>query len=153
MIKLAQSLSVKLFALPILACLILILLAGLGFRFDPFDLTARRADRAETQASTATTEALARGIEASGERDTSARVDGVVRQITAANQASHILTSDARSALDATAPLAPERAERLHAFDQQLCASRPVLCPDRAPAPDHARDSEPALPAGRSPTQ
>lgn len=151
MMKVTQSLSVKLFAIPLLASFILILLAGLGFRFDPFNQLASRAERAETQAAVATTDAIARGIEATGERDTSARADVVVRQITAANQASLILTSDARSALDATAPLDSARADRLRAFDQQLCATRPSLCPDHSPAPDDADDRTPALPAGRTP--
>jgi len=124
---------------------------GLGFRFDPFDRAARRADHAEAAAAAAASNALARTIEAAGERDTAARVDVVVRQIAAADRAVFSLTSDARIALDAKDPLDPDRARRLHDLDQQLCASRPAICADLASTPRDAAGRDAAVQPGRTP--
>ena len=133
------------------AALLVMAAGGLGFRFDPFDHAARRADQAQTVAQAATSDATARGIEAAGERDTAARVDVVVRQITAADQAVFSLTSDARIAIDAKDPLDPDRARRLRAVDQQLCDERPAICPDGPAASRDAGDGEGALRLGRPP--
>lgn len=131
--------------------LIVFAMTGLGFRFDPFDNTARRADTAEAAAAAATTDASARGIEAAGERDTSTRVDVVVHQIAAADRAVFSLTSDARIAIDAKDPLDPDRARRLRDVDLQLCAARPAICLDYSPTALDAGDGDAALHPGRPP--
>ena len=131
--------------------LLLLAAGGLGFRFDPFDSTARRADTAEATAAAATADASARGIEAAGERDTSTRVDVVVRQVAAADRAAFSFTSDARIAIDAKDPLDPDRARRLRDVDQQLCATRPSICPDYSPSALDAGDGDAALHPGRPP--
>jgi len=133
--------------------LVLLAAGGLGFRFDPFDSAARRADQAQATASAATADASARGIETAGERDTSTRVDVVVRQVAAADRAVFSLTSDARIAIDAKDPLDPDRVRRLRDVDQQLCAARPAICPDYSPAPLDAGDGDAALHAGRAPAR
>lgn len=134
--------------LGLFAALMIMAAGGLGFRFDPFDSLARRADRAEATASAAVSDAAARGIEAAGERDTAARVDVVVRQIEAADRVAFSLTSDARIAIDAKDPLDPARARRLRAVDQQLCDARPAICPDDPAPPLDAGDGDQALPSG-----
>jgi hypothetical protein len=131
--------------------MVLLAAGGLGFRFDPFDSAARRADQAQATASAATADASARGIEAAGERDTSTRVDVVVRQVAAADRAVFSLTSDARIAIDAKDPLDPDRVRRLRGVDQQLCAARPAICADDPAPPGDAGDGRAAVPAGRPP--
>lgn len=129
--------------------LLLLAASGLGYRFDPFNSAARRADAAQTTAATATSNASARGIEAAGERDTATRVDVVVRQVAVADRAVFSLTSDARIAIDAKDPLDPDRARRLRDVDQQLCAARPAICPDYSPTTLDAGVGNPALHPGR----
>ena len=133
------------------AALLILAAGGLGFRFDPFDSASRRADLAEANADAATSEASARGIEAAGERDTSARVDVVVRQVAAADRAVFSFTSDARIAIDAKDPLDPDRARRLRDVDQQLCAARPAICADYSPTTHDAGGGGEALHPGRPP--
>ena len=135
------------------AALLIMAAGGLGFRFDPFDGLAHRADRAEATAATAVSDAAARGIEAAGERDTAARVDVVVRQIEAADRVAFSLTSDARIAIDAKDPLDPDRARRLRAVDQQLCDARPAICPDNSATPRDAGDGDRTVHPGRPPSR
>lgn len=130
------------------AGLALFALNGLGFRFDPLNSAERRATRAEATASEATTDAAARQIEAAGASDTTTRVEVVLQQAAAAEQAAFSLTSDAWIAIDAKVPLAPDRVRRLRDVDQQLCAIRPVACDSGDPAPPgHAGDGAGSLQA------
>lgn len=134
-----------------IAALVLFALGGLGVRFDPFNTVERRADRAEASAAVATADAAARQIEVAGARDTTARVEVVLQQTEAARQAAFSLTSDARIAIDAKAPLDPDRARRLRDVDQQLCDIRPSICRGDPAPPGTTGDSDPALPSGRPP--
>jgi hypothetical protein len=130
------------------AALVLFALNGVGFRFDPFNSAERRATRAEATASEATTDAAARQIEAAGAADTTTRVEVVLQQAAAAEQAAFSLTSDARIAIDAKDPIDPDRVRRLRDVDQQLCAIRPVACGSGDPAPPgHAGDGVGSLQA------
>lgn len=133
--------------------LLVVAASSLGFRFDPFNSLALRANRAEATAAAAVSDAAARGIEAAGERDTAARVDVVVRQIEAADRVAFSLTSDARIAIDAKDPLDPDRARRLRAVDQQLCDARPAICPDNSAAPRDAGDGDRTVHPGRPPSR
>ena len=83
------------------AALVLFALNGVGFRFDPFNSAERRATRAVATAGAATTDAAARQIEAAGASDTSTRVEVVLQQAAAAEQAAFSLTSAARVAIAA----------------------------------------------------
>lgn len=132
--------------------LLMIAAGGLGFKFDPFDSAKRRADTAGAAAAAASSDAMARGIEAAGERDTAALVDVSARQVAAADRAAFSLTSDARIAIDAKDPLEPGRARRLRDVDQQLCAARPAICPDHSPTALDAGGRDAALPTGRPPS-
>ncbi|MNR93865.1 hypothetical protein D3C72_249310 [compost metagenome] len=123
--------------------LVLFALNGLGFRFDPLNSAEHRATRAEATAGAATTDAAARQIEAAGANDTTTRVEVVLQQAAAAEQAAFSLTSDARIAIDAKDPLDPDRVRRLRDVDQQLCAIRPATCSPGGPAPPgHAGDGD-----------
>ena len=130
------------------AALVLFALNGVGFRYDPFHSAERRATRAVATAGAATTDAAARQIEAAGASDTSTRVEVVLQQAAAAEQAAFSLTSDARIAIDAKDPLDPDRVRRLRDVDQQLCAIRPAACSPSDPAPSgHAGDGAGSLQA------
>jgi hypothetical protein len=121
-----------------------IVLGGLGFRWDPFDLARRRADRAEQAASVATAEAAARSAEAAGQAGQVARLDAAVRSTVALERATAQSIQIARTADDASTPLDPDRADRLRDHDRELCRITPDLvgCPA---ASDPAGDGEPAL--------
>lgn len=134
---------VSILTLLAIGCLILFALNGAGFRFDPLNSAERRATQAVAAAGEATTNAAARQIEAAGAADTTTRVEVVLQQGAAAEQAAFSLTSDARIAIDAKDPLDPDRVRRLRDVDQQLCAIRPVACSPGGPAASgHAADGD-----------
>lgn len=108
-----------------------VLLGGLGFRWDPFDLGRRRADRAEQAAATASAEAAARSAEAAAQASQVTRLDAAVRSTVALERATASSIQIARTADDASTPLDPNRAHRLRAHDGELCRVSPDLrgCP------------------------
>ncbi len=121
-----------------------LVLGGLGFRWDPFDLARRRADRAEAAAVVAQGNAAARSAEAGGQAGQVARLDAALethRRIDAVTTRS---TLEARAADDADHSLSPDRIDRLRAHDRELCRIAPDLggC---AAASDPAGDGVPAL--------
>lgn len=128
-------------------------LNAIGFRFDPFKLVEKRADRAEAATAVAVADAAGRRLEVEGERLTAQRVDVVVRQAAAAQTATAALSAEAWSASDANLPLPSDRADRLRAHDRELCRLSPALtgCPAPAPAADAGgrRRALPDLPAAR----
>lgn len=121
-----------------------VVLGGLGFRWDPFQLDRRRADRAEQAAAVAAAEAAARSAEAEGQAGQVARLDAAVRTTVALERATARSLETARTADDASVPLPPDRARRLRDHDRELCRLAPDLlgCPA---APDPAGDGEPAV--------
>ncbi|WP_029415688.1 hypothetical protein [Brevundimonas bacteroides] len=121
-----------------------ILLGGLGFRWDPFDLARRRADRAEAAADLARSEAAARAAEAEGQAGQVVRLDAAHTIIRRTEAATTPILLEARTAHDADLPLSPDRLDRLRAHDDELCRIASDLggC---AAAPDPARDRRPAL--------
>jgi hypothetical protein len=120
--------------------LVVVALGGLGFRFDPLDLTRRRADRAEDRAVLATLDAGARAREVAGERDPTRRVEATRDQVRQAQVVAADFITQARAAPDANQPLDADRLDRLRRADERLCRIRPAVCPaDAAPAGD-ARD-------------
>lgn len=102
-------------------------LATLGWRWDPFDLQTRRAERAESRAAVAESDAAARALEVEGE--VALRHTAVARaQTTAAVRAATAVTlNEVRTADDASTPLDPGRADRLRRHDDQLCRLAPRL--------------------------
>lgn len=121
-----------------------LMLGGLGFRWDPFELTRRRAERAEVAAAQARSEASARAAEAEGQSAQIERLDAAHTLIRRTEAATTPILLEARTAHDADLPLSPDRLDRLRAHDDQLCRIAPDLggCPA---APDPARDRHPAL--------
>lgn len=125
--------------------LALLLLGGLGFRFDPFDQARKRAETAEAAVEAITLDRDARAIEADGAADTAARADTALRQVQRAEAILHHFTIDAEAAHDADAPPDPDRLRRLRDADERLCGLRPALCPGHAAAPGDAGPGDGAL--------
>ncbi|MBU1346683.1 MAG: hypothetical protein KKA16_06995 [Alphaproteobacteria bacterium] len=130
----------------VVVCLaaVAIVLGGLGFRWDPFDLSRRRLERAEQAAAVGQAEAAARSAEADGQAALVARLDAALLTTRSLDRATALSTQDARIADDALLPLADARAHRLRDHDRQLCriARDLVGC---AAAADLAGDGEPSL--------
>jgi hypothetical protein len=133
-------LAVGLAALAVVA----LVLGGLGFRWDPFDLARRRLDRAEASAAVARAEAAARSAEAEGQAGQVARLDATLTTTRRIDAATTRSTLAARAANDADLPLSPARLERLRAHDRELCRIAPDLGGCAAPA-DPAGDGGPAV--------
>lgn len=119
-------------------------LVGLGFRWDPFDLDRRRLHKAEAVAVSARAEAAARSAEASGQAGQITRLETALRRSTALERATSLSLQDARNADDAPEPLPADRVDRLRNHDRELCRLAPDLEGCRA-APDSAGDGVPAL--------
>lgn len=113
-------------ALGLFAAVVLVL-GGLGFRWDPFDLNRRRVDRAETEATAAVARAAVHAAEAEGQAGQIDRLDAAQRSGLALDRATHRSTQTARTADDAAQPLDPDRSARLRDHDRQLCRLAPDL--------------------------
>ena len=113
-----------------LVCLV-VLLGGLGFRWDPLNLQQKRLaaalDRARTASAEAAAQDRARRLEAQGAADQALRVDHHQQKTTKAERATAAVLVQARSADDADQPLDPRRADRLRDHDGQLCRIAPGL--------------------------
>lgn len=111
----------------------------LGFRFDPFDLTRKRAERAEARADYSEADAAARSLEVEGEREQAARVDTYHTQVIEVRDFTARAEAEARSAPDANEPLPADRAARLGDHDRELCRLAPASC---APGAADAGDAD-----------
>ncbi|KQS55707.1 hypothetical protein ASG17_06480 [Brevundimonas sp. Leaf363] len=104
-----------------------VILGSLGWRWDPFERSARRADRAEARAEAAESQAVARALEVEGEvalrRSSATRAAAA----SAAHAATAVTLNEARIADDASTPLDPVRADRLRRHDDELCRLAPDL--------------------------
>ncbi|GLK49620.1 hypothetical protein GCM10017620_25930 [Brevundimonas intermedia] len=127
-------------ALLAFAWLCVVALGGVGFHFDPFNSTEKRADRAEQQAAKATADAGARAQEVAGARETVVKVEATLRQQHQAAAIAADFANQAREAPDANQPLDPDRVSRLVAADQRLCALDPAVCNPSPSATRHAGD-------------
>lgn len=121
-----------------------VVLGGLGFRWDPFDLGRRRLVRAEAFAATAAEEVAARSAEAQGQAGQVARLEAAVQSAMALDRATARSIQTARTADDSATPLPADRAARLRDHDRELCRLAPELI-GCAAAPDLADDREPAV--------
>lgn len=142
-------------ALSVLAGILLLIIAfvaldGLGFRFDPFDLSAKRLARAEQQRDQAQQDATARRIETAGTVETLRRVEKVTIQIRAAEQIAFQSATDAAEAPDANTPVEPARLDRLRLADERLCQLRPAICAEPANTTDPATGHRTVPPAAPS---
>lgn len=119
----------------LLALVALVLALGaLGFRFDPFDWTAKRAAAAEATAEVRADDAQARGEEVAAERELAIAVDARQRTIDRIEDKTHALdlATAADTAVDQALP--PSLAARLREHDDFLCELRPAVCAASAPA-------------------
>lgn len=112
------------------ACLgaAVLLAPSLGFRWDPFDRTARRLETLETELIRARAAASSAAAVADAEARQAVRVEAQHRRMTqaAAVAADHAL--HAQEAADADQTLPPDRAARLRDADRRLCGLAPNLC-------------------------
>ena len=106
-----------------------VLLLVVGFIQDPFGWRKAKVERLEGEVATAANDAAARSLEAVGERETTRRVEVVVRQVREAETVTTELAIAANEAEDADTLLPPDRARRLGAHDDLLCRLSPGLCP------------------------
>ena len=133
----------------LIAVAFIILLSAMnwGLSFVPFTpqwnakRTAAAAERLEGQVDTLTREATGQAEIATATETFHTR-ETIIREGTA--QA----IAEARSAPDATTPLADERADRLRSADFRLCNEFPGLCADAHAAGGRPDDVPPADPAG-----
>ncbi|WP_428150026.1 hypothetical protein [Brevundimonas sp.] len=121
-----------------------IVLGGLGFRWDPFDVGRRRLERAERTADFAERQAAARTAEAEGEAGQVARLDAAAQSAVTLERVTARSIQTARTADDAASPLPADRVARLRDHDRKLCLAAPGLVGCSA-APDLAGDGEPAV--------
>lgn len=131
-------------ALIALSALLFFSATALGFRWDPFDLHAKRLARAEATAERAASDAAARTLEVEGERRQTVRVQSHADILIAADRAIARVAAQTRDDHDLLTPLARDRANRLRAHDGELCRLAPDLagCPA---APGPAGGGDPSL--------
>ncbi|WP_439472182.1 hypothetical protein [Brevundimonas sp.] len=128
--------------------IIALLLAGrgLGLRWDPLGLDARRLERVEQQAEVATADARARTLEVEGARVQARRLEDAHQQAVELAQVTAAAEAEARKADDAHLPLDPDRIGRLRDHDRELCRIAPDVC---GAAPVGAAGDRPdAVPTG-----
>ena len=121
-----------------------LVLGGLGFRWDPFDLSRRRAEKAEAASVHARADAAARSAEARAQAAQVARLDVALQITRSLDRATAQSIQEARTADDADLPLSIDRADRLRDHDRELCRIAPHLV-GCAAAPDLAGDGKPTV--------
>ena len=127
-----------------LAIVAALVLGGLGFRWDPFDLGRRRLQRAEAAAAAAVAEAAARTAEAEAQAAQGIRLDAAVQSVVTLDRVTSRSIQDARTADDASTPLPADRVDRLRDHDRELCRLAPGLVGCSA-APDPAGAGDASL--------
>lgn len=100
---------------------------GLGLRWDPLQLQARRLEAAEQRLGRAEVEADARAQEAVARGRQIQNLDAFYRNNRAVTAATVAAESRARTADDADTPLDSDRAERLRDHDRELCRLAPAV--------------------------
>lgn len=107
---------------------------GVGLRWDPLGLGARRLEAAQSRAAVAEADAAARRLEQVGEVGQRQALDRVYRQAVAVTRLTVPATLEARLEDDADLPLATGRARRLRTHDRELCRLAPAVCSGPAAA-------------------
>lgn len=117
-------------AAAILAVLVLgvFVARGVGLRWDPFNLTERRLEAAETRAASAEQDASARRLEVDAGQAQARRADIHHRTLVAVAETTARTLEQAGQADDADIPLDEDRADRLRSHDRQLCELAPEIC-------------------------
>lgn len=118
------------------AALLLLLIAGrgIGLRWDPLQLQARRLETAQRRADQAEAQVTARALEADARGRQIEGLDAFHRNTQAVERATASAEIRARTADDAETPLDPARARRLHGHDRELCRLAPAVAGCAAPA-------------------
>ena len=101
---------------------------GLGLRWDPFDLQARKLEVARSRAVSAEADARTRRAERDGDRIVSRETEAVRQIELEVGRATATAIQQAREADDADTILAPDRVRRLDDHDRELCRHAPALC-------------------------
>lgn len=96
-----------------------------------------RADRAEAAQARAESDASARGLEVTGEREQAQRIETFHREEVVIRDLTNQTITESRSAPDANEPLDSDRLARLRAGDERLCSVRPAACASAAADPVH----------------
>lgn len=107
--------------------LALLVLGGLGFRWDPLGLSQRRLEAAEARVQVGRDEAVARQLETEAQADQLRRLNQLQQQHTAVARSTAVVIEQARSAQDGHEPLESGRADRLRGHDRELCRLSPRL--------------------------
>lgn len=118
----------------VVAVLLLVVGRGVGLRWDPLQLQARRLETAQRRADHAEAEVAVRTLEAAARSRQVESLDAFHRHTQAVERATASAEIRARTADDAETPLDPARAERLHDYDRELCRLASAVAGCTAPA-------------------
>lgn len=114
-------------AFGLVVVLMLILGRGLGVRWDPLHLQARRLEAVQRRADQAEAQTAARALEAAARGRQIEALDAFHQQAEAVARATATAETRARTADDADTPLDPARAQRLRDYDRELCRLAPAV--------------------------
>ncbi|MGX1802438.1 hypothetical protein ACWIDJ_08915 [Brevundimonas naejangsanensis] len=114
-------------AFGVVVVLILIVGRGLGVRWDPLHLQARRLEAVQRRADQAEAQTAARALEAAARGRQVEALDAFHHHAEAVARATATAETRARTADDADTPLDPARAQRLRDHDRELCRLAPAV--------------------------
>lgn len=114
-------------AFSVVVVLILIVGRGLGVRWDPLHLQARRLEAVQRRADQVEAQAAARALEAAARGRQIEALDAFHYHAEAVARATATAETRARTADDADTPLDPARAQRLRDHDRELCRLAPAV--------------------------
>ena len=125
---------------------------SLGFRWDPLDLTEKRADRAVADSGRARVEASARRVEAAGAQATTRTVERAAADRAAATEIVHRYALQLETPSHDPNPIPDDGADLRDVFGE-LCHLRPAVCanPGHAAPAGHAGDGPPVVPDPAAP--
>ncbi|WP_292066012.1 hypothetical protein [Brevundimonas sp. UBA7664] len=125
-------------------------IGGLGFRWDPFNWTLKRAERAESQLVTARSDGAARAAEVSGAQATTRIVEQAAVDRAAATDVVHRYAIHLEASAHDPIPV-PDDGADLRSVIGELCGLRPAVCAGHgdATAARAAGDGAPGLPDPR----
>jgi hypothetical protein len=147
-----RRLFVPLAAVAALGLFVAVAAPALGFRWDPYDRTARRLAEVEVRLAEAETAAADATALARAEADQAVRIDRHHRTVAEAARVAADFTSHLGALADVET-LSADRAARLRDADRRLCALSPELCAAAAQPAGRGDDAVPPADApGRADT-
>ncbi|WP_296168921.1 hypothetical protein [uncultured Brevundimonas sp.] len=114
--------------LALVLVLIVVIGRGIGLRWDPFGLTERRLEDAQTRAETLDRDLAARRLEVEGEQTQALRVARHHQTLNAVAATTARTLERTEQADDAEILLEADRADRLRDHDRELCRLAPEVC-------------------------